>query len=58
MENLARVFQKQRKKQEIEFQNRIQEWIFTTFYRLKKVFGKLPETPMETLPLEVTYFFS
>ena len=39
MENLSRVFQKQKEKkahEEIEFQNSIQDSVFTTFYRLKK----------------------
>ena len=36
MENLSRVFQKQNKKthEEIEFQNSIQDWVFTTVYWL------------------------
>ena len=39
MENLSRVFQKQKRtksQEEIEFHNSIQDWVFTTVYRLKK----------------------
>ena len=37
MENFSKVFQKQKNKntnEEIEFHNSIQEWVFTTVYRL------------------------
>ena len=35
MENLSRVFQKQKKKKkEIEFHNSIQDWVFTIVYQL------------------------
>ena len=39
MENLSKVFQKQKRKktqEEIEFNNSIQDWVFTNIYRLYK----------------------
>ena len=50
MENLSSVFQKQKTKQnkkktheEIEFHNSIEDWVFTTVYRFRKVLGGMPE---------------
>ena len=63
MENISSVFQRQKRKKthgETEFHNSIQDWVFTTVYRLQKSawkndwksnsFSDLPDT-------SITYFW-
>ena len=46
MEDLSRVFQKQKRKkkkhEEIEFHNSIQDWVLLPFTGCRKVLGKMP----------------
>ena len=58
MENLSGVFQKQKRTkahEEIEFHNSIQDWVFTTVYRLKKSVWKNACVCNSLFPLSFVY---
>ena len=46
-----RLKKKKKKNEKIEFHSSIQDWVFTTVYRLRKVHGKMTGTILSEIKL-------